>query len=80
MSHLSYRSLEELDLARRTGAMVLAIRDKTTLTANPNGQVTLAPGQMLVVMGSKRQLQDLRQILGDAIDAVESMGGVNPLE
>ena len=80
MSHLSYRSLEELDLARRTGAMVLAIRDKTTLTANPNGQVTLAPGQLLVVMGSKRQLQDLRQILGDAIDAVESMGGVNPLE
>ena len=35
MSHLSGRSLADLDLARRTGAMVLAIRENNTLTANP---------------------------------------------
>ena len=31
--------------------MVLAIRENNTLTANPSGAMTLAPGQMLVVMG-----------------------------
>jgi voltage-gated potassium channel len=60
--------------------MVLAIRDNNTLSANPNGEFTLAPGQMLVVMGSKQQLQDLRQILGGAIDAVEPMSGMQPLD
>ena len=80
MSQIAHRTLQDLDLARRTGAMVLAIRDNNTLSANPNGEVTLAPGQMLVVMGSKQQLQDLRQILGDAIDAVETMRGMQSNE
>ena len=80
MSQIAHRSLQDLDLARRTGAMVLAIRDNNTLLANPNGEVTLAPGQMLVVMGSKQQLQDLRQILGDAIDEVETMRGMQTNE
>ena len=80
MSQIAHRSLQDLDLARRTGAMVLAIRDNNTLLANPNGEVSLAPGQMLVVMGSKQQLQDLRQILGDAIDAVETMRGMQTNE
>ena len=71
MSHIAHRSLQELDLARRTGAMVLAIRDNNFISANPNGEFTLAPGQMLVVMGSKQQLEDLRQIFGDAIDDCE---------
>jgi len=35
---------------------------------------------MLVVMGSKQQLQDLRQILGDAIDEVETMRGMQTNE
>ena len=60
--------------------MVLAIRDNNTLSANPNGEVTLAPGQMLVVMGSKQQLEDLRKILGDAVDAVETMRGMQATE
>ena len=77
MSHLAGRSLADLDLARRTGAMVLAIRENTTLTANPSGAMTLAPGQMLVVMGSQQQLQDLRRILGDGVDAVETMSGIS---
>ena len=80
MCNVSHRSLQELDLARRTGALVLAIRDNDSLTANPNGEFTLAPGQMLVVMGSKQQLQDLRQILGDAIDEVETMRGMQTNE
>ena len=57
--------------------MVLAIRDNNTLLANPNGEVSLAPGQMLVVMGSKQQLRELRRILGDAIDAVETVSGMS---
>ena len=80
MSHLSGRSLADLDLARRTGAMVLAIRENNTLTANPSGAMTLAPGQMLVVMGSQQQLEDLRRILGDGVDAVETMSGISTSE
>ena len=57
--------------------MVLAIRENNTLTANPSGAMTLAPGQMLVVMGSQQQLEDLRGILGDGVDAVETMSGIS---
>jgi len=74
MSHLSHRSLAELALDRRSGAMLLAIRDNATLNANPSASMTLAPGQMLVVMGSKDQLTAFRGILGEALDTVETMG------
>ncbi|CAK24286.1 TrkA family potassium uptake protein [Synechococcus sp. CS-197] len=78
ISHLSHRSLEELALDRRSGAMLLAIRDNSTLTANPSGDMTLAPGQMLVVMGSQDQLTAFKMLLGDALDTVETMGGSSP--
>ena len=74
MSHLSHRSLAELALDRRSGAMLLAIRDNDSLNANPSASMALAPGQMLVVMGSKDQLTAFRRLLGEALDTVETMG------
>ena len=90
---LEGRTLAELQLGRRSGAMVLAIRNPVTdvaalrryrgapveqvrpasLVANPSGDVRLAPGQLLVVMGSQEQLRHFGRLLGPALDGVGSM-------
>jgi len=94
LGDLNGRSLAELELGRRSGAMVLAIRtpapkvgnpysyrgatyqqEESRLIANPGGEVRLAPGQMLVVMGSQEQLGSFIAILGKALVAVEAMAG-----
>ena len=51
------RSLQELELGRRSGALVLAIREGSDLIANPGGETKLAPGQLLIVLGSRPQLK-----------------------
>ena len=82
LGDLNGRSLADLQLGRRSGALVLAIRnpqslatDRPALVANPGGDVQLAPGQLLVVMGSKLQLQRFGALLGQALTAVETMQG-----
>ena len=83
LGDLNGSSLAELQLGRRSGALVLAIRNpeasqlstgaREPLLANPGGDVRLAPGQLLVVMGSKQQLQRFGELLGSALAGVESM-------
>ena len=84
LGNLAGASLAEVQLGRRTGAMVLAILPPTTdmpldgppnLIANPGSDVCLAPGQMLVVMGSKDQLDRVSQLLGPALIGVDPMAG-----
>ena len=67
------RSLAELELGRRSGALVLAIRDGSDLIANPGGETQLAPGQLLIVLGSKPQLKRFQALLGEAVDSIETM-------
>jgi voltage-gated potassium channel len=86
------RSLAELDLRGRTGALVLAIRTPApavmnpythrgssytgggpTLVANPGGEMILSPGQLMVVMGSKKQLALFQELLGPAVVGVGQM-------
>ena len=67
------RSLAELELGRRSGSLVLAIRDGSELIANPVKQ--LAPGQLLIVLGSKPQLKRFQALLGKAVDSIETMAG-----
>ena len=62
-------------LAWTLQAMVLAIRDGSALKGNPSGEERLGPGQLLVVMGSQKQLELFRNLLGDAIDTIETMRG-----
>ncbi|QNJ29705.1 potassium channel protein [Synechococcus sp. A15-24] len=69
------RSLAELELGRRSGALVLAIRDRSELIANPGGETQLAPGQLLIVLGSKPQLKRFQDLLGEAVDSIETMAG-----
>ena len=84
LGDLNGRSLADLQLGRRSGAMVLAIRNPSaepagpssplqTLIANPGGDVRLEPGQLLVVMGSQQQLQRFADLLGSALSGVETM-------
>lgn len=92
LGQLNGASLGELQVGRRTGALVLAIRppegsppsamayrgattapESRRLIANPGGDVRLEPGQMLVVLGSKRQLQQVEELLGPALQSVEVM-------
>jgi len=37
------------------------------LIANPDGDVTVLPGQLMVVLGSKDQLGRFRELLGPAV-------------
>ena len=86
------RSLAELDLRGRTGALVLAIRTPAPavmnpytyrgssyggggpiLVANPGGEMILSPGQLMVVMGSKKQLALFQELLGPAVVGVGQM-------
>ena len=67
------RSLQDWQLGRRSGAMVLAIRDGDRLMANPGGDVQLGPGQLLIVLGSKEQLAVFQGLLGEAVDSIDTM-------
>ena len=69
------QSLAELELGRRSGAMVLAIRENGKLIANPGGDTQMAPGQLLIVLGSKTQLATFQSLLGEAVDTIETMPG-----
>ncbi len=85
LGHLSGHSLAELQLGRRSGALVLAIRTPPSqlgaqgepmdseLIANPGGNERLAPGQLLVVLGSKQQLSRFAELLGPGLASVEVM-------
>jgi voltage-gated potassium channel len=92
LGELNGRSLTELELRRRTGALVLAIRNpepdllnpysyqgssyspgEPNLVANPGGEVTLAPGQLLVVMGSQQQLEAFGALLGSALVSIDAL-------
>ena len=69
------RSLADLELGRRSGAMVLAIRENGKLIANPGGDTKMAPGQLLIVLGSKTQLATFQSLLGEAVETIETMPG-----
>jgi voltage-gated potassium channel len=43
------------------------------LITNPGGDVRLAAGQLLVVLGSKSQLQRFAELLGPALESVDVM-------
>jgi len=47
--------------------------EEPALIANPSSDTRLAPGQMLVVMGSQRQLEAFGRLLGPALKSVDVM-------
>ena len=69
--HLDSRSLSGLELGRQSGAMILAIRDGTNLIANPGRDVEIEPGQVLIALGSKKELLRFSKLLGKILINVE---------
>jgi len=94
LGRLNGMTLGQLELGRRTGALVLAVRQprrelnsglqyrgasyrlpEQDLVANPGREQRLEPGQLLVVMGSQSQLQQVGELLGTALRRVDHMTG-----
>ena len=72
---LNNRSLSRLELGRESGALILAIRDGKNLITNPGRDTEIAPGQLLIALGSKNELLLLRKLLGKTLLNVEK---INP--
>ncbi len=69
-STLAGRTLAEVDLRRRCGVGVVAVRRGEQLIPNPEPDLGIAPGDVLVVVGSGTQLARFEEILAS----------VNPLK
>ncbi|MEW6337030.1 MAG: potassium channel protein [Acidobacteriota bacterium] len=62
-STLAGRTLAEVDLRRRCGVGVVALRRGEQLIPNPEPDLGIAPGDVLVVVGSGTQLARFEEIL-----------------
>lgn len=56
-------TLSELGVLNKGGAKILAIRNGVKLIANPDTNTKVEPGQALIALGSKKQLDSLRSTL-----------------
>jgi voltage-gated potassium channel len=62
-SPLAGRSLGELDLRRRCGVGVVAVRRGETLVPNPEAAYRLADGDVLVVLGTRDQIANFENVV-----------------
>ncbi|MEE8193143.1 MAG: TrkA C-terminal domain-containing protein [Gemmatimonadales bacterium] len=60
-SDLHHKTAKESDIRSRTGANVLAIRrhDQGTILTNPPAEMRLEPGDVLIALGTRSQLESL---------------------
>ncbi len=72
-NHIKNRTLSQLNLGRQSGAMILAIRDGNELKANPGGDFAIAPGQLLIALGTQEQLICLGNLLAEILINVEKI-------
>lgn len=63
-SSLANKTLAEADLARKTGVIVIAIKNTITLkyAYNPTGNAVIKPGDTLITLGSIEQFEELRKL------------------
>jgi voltage-gated potassium channel len=61
-SELDQSSLAQIDLRRRSGAMVLAVYTSAGVVFNPDAHMQLQSGQRLMVLGSRQQLIKLKEM------------------
>ena len=62
-SELAGRSLRQAQIRDRTGALVLALRSSEgTFTTNPTPETEMAPGQILIAIGTEEQLDALEEV------------------
>ncbi len=60
------RSIQELDVRKRTGATILAVRRATTGTfdTNPSPDSHLNPGDMIIAIGTPAEITKLEELIG----------------
>jgi voltage-gated potassium channel len=65
-SDLHGRTVAAADVRRRTGANVLAVRrhDQGTIVTNPPADLTFAPGDIVIALGTREQLTALSRAAG----------------
>ena len=62
------KTIAEADVGRKTGVIIVAVRQAETehYTFNPSGDLTLEPGDVLVLIGDLRQIRKLRRYAAKA--------------
>ncbi len=56
----------ELDVARKTGARILAVRGKgDKFNTNPSAQDEVSPGDTLIVLGTPEQIRNMENLMGE---------------
>ena len=66
-NNMDKRSLAELDIGKKSGAIILAIKENQKLITNPGRDFLIQPGQILIVFGNKEQLLKFNNLLGKLI-------------
>ena len=59
------KTIAELHVRRRTGASVVAVIQNGRITANPGPEQRIAAGQVLVLVGSRKQVEGALALLGE---------------
>ena len=59
------KTIAELHVRRRTGASVVAVIQNGRITANPGPEHRIAAGQVLVLVGSRKQVEGALALLGE---------------
>jgi len=67
-SDIAGKTIAEADVGRKTGVIIVAVRQADTerYTFNPTGDLTLEPGDVLVLIGDLRQIRKLRRYAAKA--------------
>lgn len=63
-SELAGQTLGQVDLRQRTGATVLAVKRTDKTKPNPDPDLVLAVGDVLVVLGSREEVQKVEALAG----------------
>ncbi len=61
------RTQQEIDISKFGGALLLATKTEGRLIGNPIDKVTLSPGMILIFLGSQKQLESIRNRLGEVL-------------
>ncbi len=63
----SKKSNIDMNFSKQGEALLLATKDSSRLIGNPTNKVSLTPGMILIFLGSKNQLKEVRLKLGEVL-------------
>jgi voltage-gated potassium channel len=75
-SPIAGSSISEAQIRDRTGALVLALRDRDgTFTTNPSAKTVIQAGQVIIAIGTPADLDSLERLVGGSAPIVVPEGG-----